>query len=285
VYQGPGINFSASGSSIELNITDANSNTILFSSSGSTSITGSYNTGAGGSCFFRSFSGSNNTSISGFGLSSLNSGSSNTSLGLDALRSITTGIGNTGIGKFSNTNGPTTGSYNTFIITSQGLANTGSNSSNVYISNGGNNESNHLRISASGSGNAQVSKAFIGGIYGVTTSSITIHAMLVSNGDQLGTTASSSRYKDDIQDMDDSSSRILDLRPVTFTYKAHADKATQYGLIAEEVYETFPELVCLDDEGKPFSVRYHDMCQILLNEIQKTAKRIESLELQLGQHA
>jgi hypothetical protein len=68
------------------------------------------------------------------------------------------------------------------------------------------------------------------------------------------------------------------LRPVNFTYKKNPEKGTQTGLIAEEVLKVAPQLVCLDPEGLPCSVSYHELPAILLNEIQRLNKRIEVLE-------
>ena len=56
------------------------------------------------------------------------------------------------------------------------------------------------------------------------------------------------------------SERLLALRPVTFRYKTadeDGSKPVQFGLIAEEVAEAFPELVVYDEEGKPETVSYH----------------------------
>ncbi len=71
------------------------------------------------------------------------------------------------------------------------------------------------------------------------------------------------------------------IRPVQFNYKAHKTSDISYGFIAEEVLEVAPQLVNLDKEGKPESVKYHEMYALLLNEIQKAYIRIENLELKL----
>ena len=72
--------------------------------------------------------------------------------------------------------------------------------------------------------------------------------------------------------MDAASERLLNLRPVTFRYKQaleDGDKPIQYGLIAEEVTEIFPELVINNEEGEPETVQYHLLATLLLNEVQK----------------
>jgi len=80
---------------------------------------------------------------------------------------------------------------------------------------------------------------------------------------------SSARYKHDIHGMDDASSNLMKLRPVTFRYKQDPQGDRQYGLIAEEVARVYPELVSYDTDGKVVTVRYHEMVAMLLNELQK----------------
>ena len=55
--------------------------------------------------------------------------------------------------------------------------------------------------------------------------------------------------------MGDSSSRLFQLRPVTFFYKPQYDDGShllQYGLIAEEVAKIYPEMVVYDKDGQPY---------------------------------
>ncbi len=39
--------------------------------------------------------------------------------------------------------------------------------------------------------------------------------------------------------------------------------------------EVFPELVVYDDEGKPFTVKYHLLSSMLLNELKKTRAALQ----------
>ena len=69
----------------------------------------------------------------------------------------------------------------------------------------------------------------------------------------------------------------MQLRPVTFRYKkAYGDgtKPVQYGLIAEEVAETFPELAAYGADGQVETVQYHILPSLLLNEVQRQQKEI-----------
>jgi hypothetical protein len=89
--------------------------------------------------------------------------------------------------------------------------------------------------------------------------------------------------------MADTSERLLKLRPVKFRYKkadASGEKPIQYGLIAEEVAEVYPELVVRDaTTGRIDGVRYEELAPMLLNEVQKQRRRIaEQVETSAAQN-
>src|SRR5262249_744735 len=52
----------------------------------------------------------------------------------------------------------------------------------------------------------------------------------------------------------------------------------QYGLVAEEVAQIAPGLVIFDKDNRPENVRYHLVNAMLLNEVQKQHRLIESQE-------
>jgi len=69
---------------------------------------------------------------------------------------------------------------------------------------------------------------------------------------------------------------------------AFTNAALQHGLIAEEVAEVYPELLEYSETGEPFTVRYHLLGSMLLNEVQNQDRqihhqqgRIAALEAQL----
>ena len=99
----------------------------------------------------------------------------------------------------------------------------------------------------------------------------------MSRTGQLGTNASSERFKKDINTMEKASEAILSLRPVTFHYKTDTKGIPQFGLIAEEVAKVNPALVLLDKEGKPFTVRYDAVNAMLLNEFLKEHREVAEL--------
>src|SRR5262249_13840846 len=129
--------------------------------------------------------------------------------------------------------------------------------------------------------NVSILGIFGGGVNGSGTN------VLVDNSGKLGVGLSSSRFKEDIRDMGDSTSGLMKLRPVRFRYKKEIDSTglQQYGLVAEEVAKIYPELVLYDDKGRPLSVRYHFVNAMLLNEVQKQERRLDAQRQRLAEQA
>jgi Chaperone of endosialidase len=100
----------------------------------------------------------------------------------------------------------------------------------------------------------------------------------VSNTGQLGILASSARYKRDISSMGARSRKIFELRPVTFRYKLDSRRTLQYGLIAEEVANVYPELVTRRTDGAVESVQYHELIPMLVNELQRQQREMKELK-------
>jgi hypothetical protein len=225
-------------------------------------LAGTYNTTGSYNSFLGSDAGENNTV-----------GSSNTFAGDGAGFVNTTGNNNAFFGQGSGANN--NGDRNSFFGNLAGY-NNHVGSDNIYINNEGPaeslGESKTIRI---GDPTIQ-SSAYVAGVYGVNTAGLPVY---VNSNGQLGTQSSSLRFKDQVQDMGDSTSGLMRLRPVTFVYKpeyANGDGTTQYGLIAEEVAKIYPQLVAYDNDGKPYSVRYQYLSTMLLNEVQKQYQRAES---------
>jgi Chaperone of endosialidase len=100
--------------------------------------------------------------------------------------------------------------------------------------------------------------------------------------------SSSRRVKDDIRGMDEASEGLGKLRPVVFRYKAelaNGPRLLEYGLIAEEVAEIYPELVVHDTDGQPAGVKYHVLPAMLLNEFQRQQRQLESQAAQAREQA
>src|SRR5262245_16370911 len=65
---------------------------------------------------------------------------------------------------------------------------------------------------------------------------------------------------------------------VDLGYKHDSQGLQQYGLIAEEVAEVYPELVTKGADGKVESVQYHQLISLLLNEVQRQQQEIAELK-------
>ena len=109
--------------------------------------------------------------------------------------------------------------------------------------------------------------------------------MRVNASGQLGVRASSARFKEAIEPMGAVSAALLSLNPVTFRYKKQLDPtgASQFGLVAEEVAKVSPDLVTMDDQGKPLTVRYDEVNAMLLNEFLKEHRTVQEQTMKITQ--
>lgn len=242
-----------------------------------------------------------NVGIGAACLSAISTGVRNIAMGLSSLSALDAGTGNVAIGYNTGTSlNSNTGNYNVAIgfdalsSLATGIANvaigldaggvlTGAETSNIYILNNGvTGESNTIRIGTQGTSQGQQNVCAIAGIFGATVDAGSGVPVVIDNTGLLGTVVSSARFKKNINDMGDRSSKVMNLRPVNFSYKEDPTNSMQFGLIAEEVAEVMPELVVYDASHNPHSVRYHELPSILLNEIKKLTKRVEDLEAKLA---
>ena len=228
--------------------------------------TGSGNTTTGEGSMQHNTTGSQNTATGGAALGNNTTGFYNTAVGASALLYNSTGSYNIAVGGLA---GSQLGQYVAVPKTSM--------SNNIFIGNVGveTDQQDTIRI-----GGTQT-RAFMAGISGTAVSGSTV---LVSSSGQLGTPPSSRRFKKEIVDMGEASEKLLELRPVTFKYKqkpAKGEQPLQFGLIAEEVAEVLPELVVYDEEGQPYTVRYHLLSSMLLNELQKQERVNQEQEVEL----
>lgn len=219
--------------------------------------TGNYNSSQGFYTLYANTTGSSNVANGNQTLYANTTGNYNTATGTYALFHSTTGSANLGLGYRAGFN-ITTGSNN-IAIGNQGLAT----------------DNGVIRIGTAGN----QTTTYISGINGVTSTGGV--AVYINSSGQLGTITSSRRFKNEIKSMGSVSDRLLQLRPVTFRYKQADEKGghpLQYGLIAEEVAKVFPDLVQYDKQGKPYTVFYHLLTPMILNELQKEHKRVESVQ-------
>lgn len=228
----------------------------------------------------RETNGSQNTAVGGHSLVTHNSGISNAAFGGGIMRNLKDGTANLGFGDLAGFQ-LTGGDRNIFIGHRAG-ANLTSGSDNIYVGNelGPASESNVIRM---GSTQTQV---FVAGIHGQTSAS-GINVLVNPDG-RLGTTTSSARFKEGIEDLGDVTDRLRRLRPVRFHYVAgHDDGARlpQFGLIAEEVAAVIPELVVYGADGRPQTLRYHFLPILLLDALQRQEDEVAELREALAAQA
>jgi len=288
--------------------TTGNANTASGSAALESNTDGSFNTAVGGSALFSNTVGESNTALGAVALYSNNGGSGNTASGVEALYSSTSGNFNAATGYralVGNTTGwyNTASGYNALASNLTGNRNTAYGASALINATGSRNVAlgenagydvttgrDNIIIGAGQKGKASDSgvirigastlqnKTHIAGIRGVTTGKANAVPVMIDSNGQLGTISSSRRVKDDIQPMGSVSERLLDLRPVTFRYKQHYEDGSspvQFGLVAEEVAQVFPELVVYGEGGEPETVSYHLLSTLLLNELQNERRIIK----------
>ena len=257
----------------------------LFSNNG-----GNFNNAVGSFALYSNLDGYGNNAFGEAALGANVSGSLNTAIGHNALNNDNgndEGVGNEntavgGLALFSNITGSSNTAMGAYVL---GACTSGS--SNVAIGDRAGSAvvsgSNIICIGSGVAGEDVSDTTWIGNVYGVTTQSGTTLPVVVSADGQLGTAASSERFKKDIATMQTASEAILSLRPVTFHYKTDTNETPQFGLIAEEVAKVNPALVLPDKEGKPYTVRYDAVNAMLLNEFLKEHRKTEKLEATVAQ--
>jgi hypothetical protein len=292
---GSGGNLALGGYSLSSN-TSGKGNTAIGQDALLSNTSGSNNTATGAGALAYVSAGSDNTA-DGNGALYSNTGSNNTATGYQALFYAAGGDGNVADGYDALLNN-TTGSYNT-AFGYEALLNNTTGADNIAIgplaaddvapganynieigSSGYSTDNATIRIGTAGT----QTSFFVAGVRGVATGDNNAVPVVIDSNGQLGTISSSRRFKTDIQDMGDASSGLMRLRPVTFRYKkpfADGSQPVQYGLIAEEVAEVYPDLVARSADGEIESVKYQVLDSMLLNELQRQQDKLQREEAEI----
>ena len=101
---------------------------------------------------------------------------------------------------------------------------------------------------------------------------------------------SDSRLKKDVQNLDNVMDDIMKLRPTTYLFNDQKDDTRNYGLIAQELKEVFPDMVNVrelegeDDVNLPdlHTVGYTNLIPVLIKGMQEQQAEIEELKAQLA---
>ncbi|MFD7738065.1 tail fiber domain-containing protein [Kitasatospora sp. NPDC059800] len=119
------------------------------------------------------------------------------------------------------------------------------------------------------------------------------YAVWVDGNHNFCRNTSSIRFKENVRDITVSPADVLSLRPRVYDRTPTTDedgkvtegRKNEYGLIAEEVHATLPEIVVYDEEGRIDSVRYDLLGVALLPVVQDQALRLATLEKRIEELA
>ena len=111
----------------------------------------------------------------------------------------------------------------------------------------------------------------------------TITGSLIVTGDVTAYYSSDERLKDNIELISNPIQKVQQLRGVEFDWKDGMPKAGQhdYGVIAQDVLKTMPELVNQRQDGY-YAVDYDKIIGLLIEVVKEQEKRIKDLENKLG---
>jgi trimeric autotransporter adhesin len=173
---GKSVFFAASSATVDLTVTDSNSNTYVGLGAGTAFGTNNVGLGRGVFAAVNTNSSEFCTGLGTFALQKLTTGSNNTAIGNQALQQLLTGSNNIVIGEAA------------------GSSYISAESSNICIGSGGSgSESNVIRIGTQGSSSGQQNTCFIAGIIANTVSNAELVTINSSTG-QLGVTSATSTF-------------------------------------------------------------------------------------------
>ena len=95
------------------------------------------------------------------------------------------------------------------------------------------------------------------------------------------------RVKENISTIKDSLCKLLNIDTISYSYKegfqnlSNNPNHKQYGVVAQQIAETFPHAVAKDENGN-LLVNYSSLIPVLINSIQDLNKKVESLEEELN---
>ncbi|WP_328742180.1 tail fiber domain-containing protein [Streptomyces caniferus] len=114
----------------------------------------------------------------------------------------------------------------------------------------------------------------------------TYYAVWVEGDGTFCRNTSSLRFKQNVRDIDITPDAVLSLRPRVYDRRPKEDggdyRRDEFGLIAEEVAETLPEIVTYDEQGRIDALRYDLLGVALLPVVQAQEQRLRDLEERLA---
>jgi len=90
------------------------------------------------------------------------------------------------------------------------------------------------------------------------------------------TEQSALRYKENVVPVTAALDKVDQLQPVTYNKKGSTTK--EIGLIAEDVFDVYPEFVLCDDNGNPVGIHYSRLTAVLVESVKELKKEINELK-------
>jgi hypothetical protein len=118
---------------------------------------------------------------------------------------------------------------------------------------------------------------------GIGTTSISytlqVQGTIYASGDI--TAVSDRRYKTNVVALEDSLAKISQLQGVSYERTDEEDKSRKLGLLAQEVYKVYPEVVLYDEKHDKYSMNYTGLIAPLIESIKELKQIIEQQELRI----
>ncbi len=104
------------------------------------------------------------------------------------------------------------------------------------------------------------------------------YAIVVDSNGKFYKTSSDRRLKENIKPLDNSLDKILNLRGVSFTWKANPEYGTRIGFIAQEFEKVIPELAFTNPVDGYKGINYAEVTAVLVEAVKEQQKIIEKLK-------
>ncbi|MCG7983343.1 MAG: tail fiber domain-containing protein [Candidatus Thiodiazotropha lotti] len=255
------------------------SNAAVGTNSMNRNVSGPFNAAMGASALYSNTTGEKNAALGNLALYSSVHGDRNTAVGYAALRysSVTGTVGNTAVG------------YQALLNTSTGVSNvalgpgagtvTTTGSSNILIGNNANapaaGTSNHLNIGDTIYGDLSNDTVGIGK---VPAAGVELDVSGDINYTGVIVDVSDIRMKYDIAPLESPLTKLTALNGFAFKMKGDEDKTVEYGVSAQDVQKSFPELVHHVDDDGTLGVSYNGLIPPVIEAIKALKAENDALK-------